>query len=130
MTVALTPLKWDAALNPEDQVDYTIDLVGRLLEVGETVQSYTLTPSDTSVAAGLLIGSGPYASALGSITNGIFTAGSGTVLRIWFSINSTNQANVGFFGTGVWLDMQLKVVTTNTPPRTRERTLLLRVCQQ
>lgn len=130
MTVALAPLKWDSALNPEDQVDYTIDLVGRLLEVGETVQSYTLTLSAASIAAGLLIGSGAYATALGSVTNGIFTAGAGTVLRIWFSVDPTHQADTDFAGTGVWLDMQLKVITTNTPPRTRERTLLLRVCQQ
>lgn len=130
MTVSLSPLKWQAALDPSDKVDYTIDLVGRLLEVGETVQSYTLTLSAASTAAGLTIGSGAYATALGSIVNGVFTAGSGTVLRIWFSIDPTHVNDTAFDGTGVWLDIQLQVTTTNSPARIRDRTLLLRVCRQ
>lgn len=119
MTISLNPLKWLQALNPGDEVDYTFDLAGNLLETGETVQSWSLTPSAASLAAGLILGSGQYTSSL-----------TGTVLKFWFSIDPAHVSDTDFDGTGVWLDMTLEVTTTNAPPRIRNRTLLLRVARQ
>lgn len=117
--IALTPLRWDVPLNPGDKDDYTIDLMGRLLETGEGVSTWSLTLSATSIAAGLVLGSGAYATSL-----------TGTVLRIWFSIDPAHVADAAFDGLGTWLDMQVQVTTNNTPARIRNRTLLLRVCRE
>lgn len=119
MSISLSPLKWSQALNPGDEVDYTFDLAGNLLETGETVDVWSLTPSLASIAAGLIVGSGAYASAL-----------TGTVLKFWFSIDPAHVDDTTFDGTGTWLDMTVEVTTTNAPPRIRYRTLLLRVSRQ
>jgi hypothetical protein len=119
MAITLSPLKWDQPLDPGDEVDYTFDLSGRLLEVGETVQTWNITLSDASIAAGLVLGSGDYAPSI-----------NGTVLKFWFSIDPARVADSAFDGIGVWLDMVVDITTTNTPPRVRNRTLLLRVCHQ
>lgn len=116
MAIPLSPLKWSQALNPGDEVDYTFDLAGNLLETGEAVASWSLTLSAASIAAGLQTGTGQYASSL-----------TGTVLRFWFSINPSHIADSDFDGTGSWLDMTVEVTTNNSPPRIRNRTLLIHV---
>lgn len=115
------PLQWLQPLDPRDEVDYTFQLMGTLLETGETVSdgNWALTPSAETIAAGLIVGSGPYASSL-----------SGTQLTFWFSVAPAHVDDVAFNGTGIWLDFDLEVTTNNTPPRIRNRTLLLRVARQ
>lgn len=120
MAIALSALEWSQALNPGDTVDFDVDLTGRLLEVGETVASYTLTLSAASIAAGLVLGTGSYASSQPTATSLLF----------WFSIASGHVADSAFDGTGAVLDMELLVTTTNVPPRIRQRTLLLHVARQ
>jgi hypothetical protein len=131
MTRSSNPLKWTQPLNPKDEVEYTFDMAGRILETGETVDAWTLTFSDASIAAGLVEGTGEYATALGAIVNGEFQIDpNGTILRIWFSIDPTHQNDSAFDEAGIWLDMNVHVTTTNDPPRIRDRTLLLRICRQ
>ena len=117
--ISFYPLKWEVPLNPKDEVDYTFNLLGNLLEVGEAPTSWDLVLSDASIAAGLTMGSGPYAKSL-----------SGTIITVWFSIDPARQADTAFDGIGCWLDMTVSVDTNHSPPRARERTLMLRVARQ
>lgn len=119
MAITFSPMKWTQPLNPEDEVDYTFDLQGTLLEVGEGVTSWDLVLSVASIAAGLTLGSVAYVKTL-----------TGTIVKVWFSIDPVHQDDAAFNGTGTWLDMEVSVVTNNTPPRIRSRTLLLRVSRQ
>lgn len=119
MTITLSPMKWTQPLNPKDEVDYTFDLQGTLLEVGEGVTSWDLVLSAASIAAGLTLGSAAYVKTL-----------TGTVIKVWFSIDSAKINSTAFDGIGTWLDMEVSIVTNNTPPRPRSRTLLLRVSRQ
>jgi hypothetical protein len=121
MAIPSTAFKWSTAMDPTDVTDYLFDVTGLLDTANnEGVSSYTLTLASESVALGLTIGTGAYATSSPS-TN---------VYRVWFSIDPAYQSNGAFDGGGTSLPMTLTITTNSSPARTRQRTLVLPVAQQ
>ncbi|RZK45224.1 MAG: hypothetical protein EOO61_00780 [Hymenobacter sp.] len=103
-------------MDPYDVVDYTVD-VTNLLETGETVASYTISPTAEAALLGLALGINEYGSTI-----------SNNVIRIW--ISTTKPNDTAFDGTGVTLPIELTVMTNAQPPRKKQRTLGVKVAQR
>ncbi len=121
----LTAKTFEQAMDPADVVDFKLTISqgdddGDMLQSGENVASYTLTATAEAVAAGLqVLQSGGRQPAL-----------VGNLLQFWLSVQSMLQSASLFGGAGVQLAIELTVVTTATPARTRQRTILITVAQQ
>lgn len=117
MTIPATAALFDQAIDPDDTVDFTFaitagDASSNLLQTGESVASYTLALTPESVAAGLqLMTGGGYGPCY---SNYLFT--------FWVSVDPSKRQQA-IFSAGATLGVELTVVTDNTPPRVRNRTL-------
>lgn len=113
--------KFEDPMDPKDRVEFLVNLDGPtgLLETGETVASYTLTPSPEAVALGMQIGTGTYAPSQPTPTQILFW--------VEFSAGFHNNAS---FDAGVDLGIQVEITTSSVPARRRERTAIITVAQQ
>lgn len=118
MAIPSNAVVWPEVMDPYDVLDYTVD-VSDLLEAGENVASFTVTPLAESALVGLTLGTSSYATSI-----------AGNVIRIWLSIASGQQDNAAFNGTGATLPIEISVTTTSTPPRKKQRTAVVKVAQR
>jgi hypothetical protein len=109
-------------MDPSDVVDFAVQLSrgsdpADALQAGEDVASYVLEASETALSAGLIVhSSAPRAPAYGDLTVGF-----------WLSVEPSLQTAAMFDNGGVVVGVRLTVVTTASPPRTKQMTFLLNV---
>lgn len=115
---------WEGQLDPAEKLDFEADFGGGekpVLEEDETIASYSLAVTAEAAALGLQIESAPpYASSL--------VAGSKAV-KLWLSVDPLEQEN-SLFTAGVQLGIEVTIVTSSSPARTRQRTWNVEVKQQ
>lgn len=116
-------IAWAGEMDPAEKLDFGMDFRGGddpVLEVGETIASYSLATTAEAAAFGLQIESaGAYSPAIDSAHEKI---------TIWLSVAAEEQASAEFLA-GVPLGVEVTIITSNTPPRTRQRTFLATVKQ-
>lgn len=123
MAIPPTAKVFDQALDPYEVIDYLVRCASGdspLLEAGESISTYTLSPSPDAAALGLTIGISAYQPSIIG----------GNQIKMWLSVDSAFHANAAFSGEGVSLPIEVTVVSNNTPPRTRQRTVVVKVAQQ
>lgn len=114
-----TAEKWPSGMDPSDTVDYTIDLSSAesLLEGGELIASYTLTPlPDAQLLGFTIINSGEY---LDSIVDG-------NKITFWCRVEEANRTDPEYV-QGYDMGIELTIVTNSTPPRIKQRTYVINV---
>lgn len=120
MAIPSTAKKFDVMMDPAELLEYQTDLAGNLLEVGETIASYTLTMGAEGTALGASIrNDGDYVPQ---------TPGS-TSIKFWLEVSPAFRENSAF-DAGVDVPIVATVTTSNVPPRRRQRTVVVRVQQQ
>jgi hypothetical protein len=120
MAIPSTTLEFAEVLDPHDTLDYVVDATG-LLEAGESILSYTITPLAEASALGLtVLNSGGYSNSLIS----------GNKIRFWVNISVGLRGDVAFNGSGASLPLEIAITTTSMPPRTKQRTIAIRVAQR
>ena len=110
-------------MEPSDIVDFIFDL-SNMLAPGEKIDptNWQLTMSPEGTALGVQIGTaGLYAP---QVVNG------GLALRFWLSVTPDQQANILYNGAGTMVPILVIASTTNAPPRTFQRTLMVRIAQR
>lgn len=125
MAIPKNATEWDAEMDPTDLVDYVVwlrDPEEPLLEVGESVTSFTVALSAEAVALGLEINNDP------PYILELFDTGSR--IKVWFSVALAFRANAAFDGDGVKLGVEVTINTNSNPPRRRQKTMVLKVAQQ
>lgn len=127
MAIPPTAVSFAATLDPHEELDFIINASG-LLEVGEEISSYTLTPLAEAVALGLTIMSGSGRDH--ALITGDAVYSDNTAIRLWLEIADLDEADVAFDGQGVSLPIEVELVTNSIPARTRQRTILVKVAQQ
>jgi len=91
-----------------------------LLDHGEDIASYTVTVTAEGGAAGLGIKEGGgYAITLLD-----------DIVELYFEVAADMQSDPMFDGAGVSLPVELSLTTTATPPRKKQKTVLVKVAQQ
>jgi hypothetical protein len=116
------------ALDPSDVVDFYVVLsqgehdapVPTVLLLGEGVETYSLTLPAEAVAVGLRI-----VDRVGYEDRLV-----GNVLSLWLEVDSTMQTSPIFNGNGVTVPIEILIETTATPPRTKQRSFLVRISNQ
>lgn len=121
MAIPPTAVSFSDALDPQEELDFEIPC-SPILETDETIASYTLTLLPEAVALGLEIMSG-------SGRDQALTSGN-TGIAFWLQIVDEYEDDAAFEDTGTSLPLELTIVTNSSPPRTRQRTFLVRVAQQ
>jgi hypothetical protein len=122
MAIPLNAKRFVAEMDPTDIVDYVAQMgsgSNPLLESGESIDTYTLALGAEATALGLTIGADDYAPVL-----------NGADLKFWLSVDEEYQTNPAYDGAGAQLPLILTVITDNTPPRRRQRTMVVTVAQQ
>ena len=118
MAVPATASIFAEPMDPYEILDFEVG-VASLLEVGETVSSYTVTLPTESSLLGLTINTtAPYAT---SIT--------GNVIKFYLAVTVGEQANSAFTA-GVILPIEISVTTNAAAPRKKQRTVAVRVIQR
>lgn len=117
MAIPTTARVFTQHFDPSDILDFYLGLTEGDdegdLQVGEKVDTFSLTLSPEAVAAGLiLMGEGR-------------TRISGNVLGFWLQASTAAQVSSIFDGAGISLPIVFTYTTTNTPPRTIQRTLVV-----
>lgn len=118
MAIPPTALVWEEPMDPYDVVDYTIDTTPLLSDL-EDVASYTVVPLAESELLGLEVGTAEYAP---SITD--------NVILVWLQVDPAFQANPAFSGAGQTLPLEVSITTNSSPPRKRQRTVVVKVMQR
>lgn len=102
---------WEQTMDPQDIVEYKVECEP-LLEVGESIDSFSLSLPAESTLFGLELGTGAREASL-----------TGTVVTMWFSFDGTPVPSP------VTLPIEITIVTDSIPSRTKQRTLGLKVDQ-
>ena len=119
MAIPTTATTWADTMDPSDLVDYTVDFAN-VLDVGESISTYTITPLSESTLLGLTV----------NTTGGYSNSLVGSKITMWLSIASANQSDAAFSGAGTSLPIEVAIVTNSTPPRKRQRTVVVKVAQK
>lgn len=128
MPIPATALAFEQPVDPSDVQDFAIILSQGpadakptpFLLPGETVASFAMSVGAEAAAAGLLIRSDAgYAPTY--VANKI---------TFWPVIAAAQQSSPLFDGDGVRLAIELTVVTSNSPARTKQRSIVVRVAHQ
>lgn len=123
-----TAKAFDQALDPQDRVDFYVILsqgapdapVAPLLLIGEAVARYQLALTPEAAAVGLRIVEAP----------GFQNKLDGNVLSLNLEVDQQMQGSPLFDGAGVTVAIELLIVTTARPPRTKQRSFLVKVANQ
>ena len=121
MAVPPTAGRFSGSLDPSEELDFEIRF-SSLLESGEKVARFTLALLPEAVAMGLMIMAGE--------GRDLRLIDEGEAISFWLTVDPQYRENVEFTGGGIPIPMELTIVTTSLPPRTRQRTLLVSVVQQ
>lgn len=119
MTIPANAAVFPDAMDPSDEVDYVIGF-DYLLNSGEKIDTVSLTVLPEAVALGLTI--------LTDADHGPWIADD-LYVELWPVIDPAFKDNAAFL-SGASLPIEMTVVTDATPPRTFQRTAVLRVVQQ
>lgn len=124
MAIPPTATAQPQPMDPTDVRDYRFDLGANMLETGEHIDAASpdtgLVLSAEAVAAGLtLLETGDYETEIGA-----------DYLRIWVEIDEETRDDPMFDGSGVSLPMEFTFATSSTPPRRKQKTLVLKVAHQ
>lgn len=114
---------FEGELDPADEVDYMADFGGDsrpVLEEGEDIASFNIALTAEAAAYGLQIMTG---SGRDPVIDG-----SGQKLIFWLCVDVAEQSNPDFT-EGVGLGIEITIVTTSVPARTRQRTFFVTVKQ-
>lgn len=122
---------WAQPLDPSDRQLYRANFgagaedpdATPLLDLadGETIDTFDVVVPDDWAKYGLEIGTGEYAPA---------KSADGTAILVWLSVAEAARANEAFCCSGIRIPVVFTIVTTSSPPRTLQRTALIRVQQQ
>lgn len=123
-----TAKAFDQPVDPSDIVDFFVIVsqtapdarVPGVLLLGEGVARYALALTAEAAALGLKI----------SQATGYENRLSGNVLQLWLEVETAMQSSPLFDGAGVTVAIELLIVTTSTPPRTKQRSFLVRIANQ
>jgi hypothetical protein len=108
-------------MDPKDLVDFIADL-SLDLETSEQVASYTMTASAEMAALGVsIVTASPRAESL--------QAGN-TQILFWLQVDPTYQSNPAFDGEGTLFGISISFTTNVVVPRTKHRTLGIRIQQK
>lgn len=122
MAVPAKAAKFAVEMDPAELLDFQLNLRGeklKLLAEGEICASYTLTLYPEAAALGFAIK-----------TTGLYAPNNdGEVITVWFETDPSFWGNAAFDGNGTTFAMELTVNTDHSPPRRRQRTLILGVVQ-
>ena len=114
---------WQGKLDPAEKLDYVMNFSGGadpLLETGEAIDSWALAVTAPAAALGLeIVESFPYAPWLSE---------AGDEITLWLNVAPEFQQNAAYL-TGVVLGIEVTIVTTSSPARTRQRTFGVEVKQ-
>lgn len=126
MAIPPTAVSFAATLDPHEELDFVINCDG-LLEVGEEIVTYTLTPLAEAVALGLTIMSGSGRDHALIASEASYT--DNTAVRLWLEIDDGDETDAAFDAQGTSLPLEIEFVTNSSPARTRQRTVLVKVAQ-
>jgi hypothetical protein len=128
MAIPPSAKAFDQALDPSDVVDFYV-LVSQgkpeadsptVLLIGEAIASYQLALSAEASAVGLrIVEREGYANRL-----------SGNVLTLYLEVDVSMRGSAIFDGSGVIVAIEMLIVTTSAPPRTKQRSFLVRIANQ
>lgn len=119
MAIPVNAYVFEKEMDPTDNVDFLIDLT-QLLQVDETVNTFTLTVGAEGVALGLTLGSGVYAP-----------VGVGLqAITFWLNVSAGFRNDAAYTGEGVKLPIEVTITTNSVKPRTYQRTVVVKVAQQ
>lgn len=128
MAVPLSAKAFDQAVDPADVVDFFV-VVSQgaadakpptILLLGEAIARYSLKLTPEAAAVGLrIVDAVGYENRL-----------SGNVLQLWLEVDEAVQASPLFDGAGITVAIELLIVTTAVPPRTKQRSFLVRIVNQ
>lgn len=110
-------------MDPQEVLDYTLPCAP-LLEIGESIDDFDITPFAESIALGLVI----LGDADGYEDPSIVETGQS--IKIWFTIDGAHENNVAFDDGGTDLPLQLHFSTDSDPVRERDRAFILPVAQR
>ena len=115
MPIPTTTAFFEYVMDPADEMDFAINCT-TLLDVGETISSFTVTLPAESIFLGLTLG-----------TAVKLAARAGNIITIWLTISPAEQANILYNGT-VSLPIEISLVTSSN--RKKQRTVAVKVTQQ
>lgn len=116
MAVPTGAVAWAQPLDPSDRADYVVQL-GALLTGGEIIETATVTLLPEAVALGLtLLQDAQHGPSIADDTN----------LEMWFEIDDELRENTAF-RSGADLPIEISIVTSATPERRFQRTMVLKV---
>lgn len=128
-----TPFPAAAQADPRDEIEYIISAEG-LLEADEEIADYELLLPAESVALGIEImegGGRDHALLPETELDDGTTLRANTAVQVWLTVAEANRADSIFYGSsGASAPVEVTIVTTSVPARTRQRTVLLKVVQQ
>lgn len=113
-------------MDPSDVVDFMYDASPAMENTVEKTEQISSTWSLTMSAEGAAIGAairfaGAYAASL--VEND-------TAIKFWLEVAPAMQGDNIFLGSGVDVPITVRWVSTNVPPRTFERTLVITIRQR
>jgi len=122
MTIPATAKQFTDFLDPEEEIDFKIDL-STLMEPGEAIASgaWTLEVLTEGTALGLEIMTGSGRDPA--------LADDALSIRFWLAVDALLQGSAEF-EDGVDLPMRITAPTTVSPARTRQRTFTVKVVHQ
>lgn len=114
---------WQGKLDPAERLDFIMNFSGGadpLLEPDEAIDSWSLAVTAPAAALGLeIVEEFPYSPWLNV---------AGDEITLWLNVAPDFQ-EANAFVAGVVLGIEVSIVTTSSPPRTRQRTFGVEVKQ-
>lgn len=121
MALPTTADIWPGRFDPTNYLDFQLDLAGSILETGEWIASYTLTPLAEAVAAGLTISQ--EAEREPEIIDN-------TSIKLWLYVDEEMRSDPMFNGDGVLVGIEVTVITNSIPWRREQVTFGIRIAQR
>jgi len=96
-----------------------------ILLVGEQVASLGVSVTSEAAAVGLMIVQGDFDGATYPAPSIV-----GNVITLWVTVAEARRNDAAFDGEGVTVGIEFTLRTNNNPPRTKQRTVAIKVAQQ
>lgn len=109
--------EFEGPMDPYDIVDYVAEM-GPLLQSGETITDFVVSPTTEAAALGFEIN---------STYPPVLEAGNQNIL-FWSQVNASNQSDSIWSGAGIQVPIEVSF-STNNAPRRFQRTFLIGVKQ-
>lgn len=128
MALPATAQAFAQALDPSDVVDFYVVVsqgapdapTPTVLLLGEAIADYSLALTTEAAAVGLrIVDRAGYGNRL-----------TGNVLKLWLEVEASMRGSAIFNGAGVTVAIELLIETSSNPPRTKQRSFLVRIANQ